>query len=507
MAITKTVQAPISKGLVNSLSDSISLQAGDLLLYAIHNRDNHQFAAPTWNGQTLIEAAALSPFSYFKVFYVLAAATATANLTSTAAGFTDTNVAWVRFRSSTNSFTSTPFRDVKTISYTSGTYANPSVTLAGLVAGDNVASFLAWSGWNTAFGNVQSTTAVESNLTAEGVVQNSSNQNTPGRTYLSSGTGYTGNTAVGYTKSGAGSPVHGMIAIAVQESSQLISTFTDPVVPGSPASGTQTGFANGAITADFGGLTFTGTVSGSALSGSVSSFVDGGLCPLLPAASVSGTFTQGGNTASLTRAVSVPAGLRELRDGGGSPANFAGLVLGDPKYLGQSFADAGNPLTTLDRSYVDPSYGLTIDQDGRIRLNATDHPTDPVPSLPHTTTIWVRRGADGRVYSHSIVISESGAVVVTPSIAPRSRSLLRVSSSTLTIDGTAHTNGQPVSLSPYGGIQSGINGQWLAQSVSASAGSLVVDGVTITPPKALYLSPAGKLTATPNGRPVATVRA
>lgn len=144
MAITKTVQAPISKGLVNSLSDSISLQAGDLLLYAIHNRDNHQFAVPTWNGQTLIEAAALSPFSYFKVFYVIAAATATANLTSTATGFTDTNVAWARFRSSTNSFTSTPFRDVKTISYTSGTYANPSVTLAGLVAGDNVASFLAW---------------------------------------------------------------------------------------------------------------------------------------------------------------------------------------------------------------------------------------------------------------------------------------------------------------------------------------------------------------------------
>lgn len=290
-------------------------------------------------------------------------------------------------------------------------------------------------------------------------------------------------------------------------SAYQINTFTDPTVPGAPASGTQTGFVNGAITADFGGLTFTGSVSGSALSGSVSSFVDGGLCPLLPAASVSGMFTQGGNTASLTRAVSVPAGLRELRDGGGSPANFAGLVTDDPKYLPKPFVDAGSPITTDDRAYWDPAYGLIIDQDGRIRLNATDHPTDPVPSLPYTTTIWVRRGADGRVYAHSIVISESGAVVVTPSIAPRSRSLLRVSGSTLTIDGAAHTNGQPVSLSPYGGIQPGINGQWLAQSVSASAGSLVVDGVTITPPKALYLSPAGKLTATPNGRPVATVRA
>lgn len=189
-----------------------------------------------------------------------------------------------------------------------------------------------------------------------------------------------------------------------------INTFTDPLVPSAAASGTQTGFSNGAITADFGGLTFTGTVSGSAISGTMSSFVDGGLCPLLPAASVSGTFTQGGNTANLTRAISVPTGLQELRDGGGTPANFSGIVLGDPKYIGQSFADAGNPLTTLDRSYVDPSYGLTIDQDGRVRLNAPDHPTDPVPSLPYTTTLWIRRGADGKAYSHTLTIDEEGNV-------------------------------------------------------------------------------------------------
>lgn len=187
---------------------------------------------------------------------------------------------------------------------------------------------------------------------------------------------------------------------------QTVDTFTDPLVPGAAASGTQTGFANGAITANFGGLTFTGTVSGSALSGTMSSFVDGGLCPLLPAAAVAGTFTQGGNTAPLTRAVSVPTGLRELRDGSGNPANFAGIVLGDDKYLGQSFADTPNPLTTDDRPYWDPAYGFLIDQDGRLRINATDHPTDPVPAFPYDTTIWIRRGADGRVYSHDITLTE-----------------------------------------------------------------------------------------------------
>ncbi len=191
-----------------------------------------------------------------------------------------------------------------------------------------------------------------------------------------------------------------------------IDTFTDPLVPGAAASGTQTGFSDGAITANFGGLTFTGTVSGSAVSGSVSSFVDGGLCPLLPAASVSGTFTQGGNTANLTRAISVPTGLRELRDGSNNPANFAGLVLGDTKYLGQAFVEAGNPLTINDRAYWNPAYGLLIDQDGRIRLNATDHPTDPVPSLPYTTTLWIRRGADGKAYSHTLTIDEEGDVSI-----------------------------------------------------------------------------------------------
>lgn len=488
---------------MNSLSDSISLQAGDLLLYAIHNRDSHQFSAPTWNGQTLTEAASLSPFSYFKVFYVLANATATANLTSTAPGFTDTNVAWISFRSSTNAFTSTPFRDVKTLSYTSGTYTNPSVTLSGLVAGDNVASFLAWSGWNTGFGNAQSTTAVESNLTAEGVVQNSTNQNTPGRTYLSSGTGYTGNTTVGYTKSGAGSPVHGMIAIAVQESSQLIDTITDPLVPNSPVNGTCTGYSNGAATLSFSGVSIPVTVTGGSFSGTVPMLADGFTWPRLPATGQTVTLTQASNSATASVAISLPTGHQTLRVGdvvGGAVANFASIVTDNDRMLGYHFLAAANPLTTDDTAYFVTSNRYWVYRNGDVGADTA--------SLPRTDTLYIQDTTTGVISSHSVVLTAAGVLPpVSPSVAPRSRSLLRVSGSTLTIDGAAHTNGQPVSLSPYGGLQSGINGQWLAQSVSASAGSLVVDGVTITPPKALYLSPAGKLTATPNGRPVATVRA
>lgn len=192
-----------------------------------------------------------------------------------------------------------------------------------------------------------------------------------------------------------------------------IDTLTDPLVPGAAVTGTQTGFNDFTMEGNFGGLIVETLPDGPNFSGTMSSFVDGGLCPLLPAAAVSGTFTQGANTASITRAISVPAGLQELRDGSDAPANFAGLVLGDSKYLGQAFVDGGNPLATADRSYVNPAFGLKIYQDGKVELNGTDHATDPVPSLPYTTTLWIRRGADGRMYSHELAISEAGAVVVT----------------------------------------------------------------------------------------------
>jgi len=196
------------------------------------------------------------------------------------------------------------------------------------------------------------------------------------------------------------------------ESAFSIDTLTDPLVPGAAVTGTQTGFSDGAITANFGGLTIAGTVSGVNITGTLSNFAEGGLCPLLPAAAVSGTFTQGANTASITRPISVPTGLQELRDGSGVPANFSGLVLGDDKYLGQAFAAAGNPLTTADRSYVNPAFGLKISQDGKVELNGTDHATNPVPSLPYTTTLWIRRGADGSMYSHTLTIDEESVAVI-----------------------------------------------------------------------------------------------
>lgn len=129
-------------------------------------------------------------------------------------------------------------------------------------------------------------------------------------------------------------------------------------------------------------------------------------------------------------------------------------------------------------------------------------------ALPVLTPVVFRDTSTGIAYELLLEVNGEGVVPpdATPDTGHRTRSLLRVSGNTLTIDGVTHTNGQPISLSPYGGVQSSINGAWLAQSVSASSGSLVVDGVTVVPPKALYLSPAGKLTTTPNGQPVAVVR-
>lgn len=280
-------------------------------------------------------------------------------------------------------------------------------------------------------------------------------------------------------------------------------TIATALTPSASRTDTCTEFANGAATLSFSGVTVPVTIASGSFTWTVPMLADGVTWPRLPATGQTITLTQGGTTANTTANINLPTGHQTLRVGdvvGGAPANFASIVTDNDRMLGFHFLAAANPLSTDDTAYFTTSFKYWVYRNGDVGADTA--------SLPRTDTLYIQDTTTGVISSHSVVLTAAGVLPpVSPSIAPRSRSLLRVSGNALQIDGAAHTNSQPVSLSPYGGIQSGINGQWLAQSVSASAGSLVVDGVTITPPKALYLSPAGKLTATPNGRPVATVRA
>lgn len=395
MTITTTVQAPISKGNANSISDSITMIAGDVLLYCIHNRDTFTFAAPQWNGQTLTEVAGLSPYSFLRVFFIKAAASATANVTSTAGGFSATNTSWAVLRSSTNAFSANPLKEIKTMPYISGIYTDPAVTLSNLSTGNHVVAFLGWSGFNTGFANVQSTTAVENNLTAGGVIQNSFNQSTPGRTYVSSGSGYSGNTVVGYTKSGSGSPVHGLIAIAVEESSQLITSINsgNPVTVGQTGVViAHTGFSGAldSVTTNRSGVTCTITAgNASSTTVTVSGWVEGGAYPVVDN-TVTFTCTRGAESASATQTLTKPANYAQV--------TFSGAITDDPNLIGYHLNAAGHVVDGGAFYYRNNQVAtLTVNAD-------TSWTADPAGGTFRATFIPITGATAGNSYFFDITV-------------------------------------------------------------------------------------------------------
>lgn len=245
-----------------------------------------------------------------------------------------------------------------------------------------------------------------------------------------------------------------------------------------------------------------GTLGGKALTITGFDEVTGDITFIMPAYADGATYPRpnGTHTAQFTNGTYSPtlAGVQLNQPTGRTAVTVASPDNTDPKKLGYWFALDGKTPVNGD---------VIIGVDADVTWNADTGGAAAGP-LPKTTEVVFWQQSSGITYFYNVTVQ--GAEIVVPPVAVgplgRARSLLRVSGSVLAIDGTTHPNGQPVSLSPYGGLQSGLNGRWVAQTVSASAGSVVIDGVTVTPPAVLYMSPAGKLTTTPNGQPVAVVR-
>lgn len=184
--------------------------------------------------------------------------------------------------------------------------------------------------------------------------------------------------------------------------SQTIGSLTDPFVPGSPFSGTETGFTDGDAELSFNGVLTEITIAAGAFSGIVPMLADNIAYPVLSATGLTVTLTQGVNTASILRSVSLPTGYEVTRDGSNNPVNFSGLVTGDSTYLAYPFEQAGNPLTEADRAYFRTTRNLRIYPNGEVAADAGDG--------PFTETIFIHRNS-GNIYSHDITISESGQLV------------------------------------------------------------------------------------------------
>lgn len=173
-----------------------------------------------------------------------------------------------------------------------------------------------------------------------------------------------------------------------------IDTLTSPLVPGGAIAGTCTGFADGAATLNVGTITASVTVSSGSFTGTMTGFTDNTAYPILPATGLLVTLTQGANTSeNIYRDLSLPAATVKETFG-------TDLLINNDKSLAYHFNAAGNPLAQDDIVYVDDV--ITPYKNALLKLDAAES--------PYTGVAWVRRNADGKMYSHTLTINHGGIV-------------------------------------------------------------------------------------------------
>jgi hypothetical protein len=411
MGINTILADSVDKGLINTLTHSITLAANDVLLFRFTFRKAATpatFASFTWNGlpcTMIIDQNSRDVRSL--VGFIKAPAGATANL---------------------NAFLSNP---VKTFAVskrdTDTTYALPSIAIADLLPSDFVASFLDWLGHDKDYANVISTTAAPAlPLAQSDVAQNSNNLNNPGRLYLSSASSINGAQTFSYTRTGAGNAMYNNAIVVLFESLYLINTLTDPLVMGGAYSATFTGFVDGPATLSFSGVSSEHEIVSGATTDVLPGFSDGLLCPFLPATNITVTETQGSNTATIIRSIALPVDWKRVVDASNNPANFFALVTGDAKFIADSFIAAGNPLTTADTCYIPIDSGVTITQEGGV-----------IALAPTTTPFFVHRGSNSRMYVHTLTITEQGTVEINNIIRAETPSAMALAVSSYAISSLA----------------------------------------------------------------------
>lgn len=402
MAMSIILADAIDKGFINVCTQSVTLATNDVLLFRFTFRKVGSAAFPsfTWNGlpctifmdQDSRDVRSLCG-------YIKAPAGATANLVSpTSPTFAQANLGIVVVRSPTNAMLSNPVKSSATAkSDTETTYVLPSVPITGLVANDLSVSFLDWLGWDKAYSVVQSTTAVPSApLTLADSVQNSNNLNDPGRMYISTATGVTGSQNFAHTKSGAGSPMYNAAVVVLYESLYVVDSFnaSDDIKAGQTGVPyTTTGFTSvTSITTNQAGVTVGGIADSSGDgTANVSGFVEGGQYPILPA-SVTYTFSDGTNSAPITKTLTVPAGWEQVAFVNATPFNnrvFAWHL----QQAGISIADGTRVI-----SPITPGFSF---------LPNGDTDSDAL----RTVTAWVRDVSTGTMSQWNVTIDEGGEVV------------------------------------------------------------------------------------------------
>jgi len=183
-----------------------------------------------------------------------------------------------------------------------------------------------------------------------------------------------------------------------------ILTLTDPMVAGAAFSGTSEGYDDGAATLSSGAISVGVTIAAGAFSGNLPTIVDGIAYPFMPAVGAVWTLTQSAKTTTLARDLNLPSGYDVTRTIVGGVSNFA-EILTAPDTLQSEFVAASNALTTSDRGYFPTAGGIEVYSDSRVSA----------ATLPLAETIWIHR-ASGNIYFHDVSLTESGVVIIPPTM-------------------------------------------------------------------------------------------
>jgi len=410
-----------TSGVRNSFSVSVSANAGDVIEFTLQYGDNSGATfTPVWNGQSFTEMAARVSAGgfFFHRFYLVAATTATANVTGgTSPTYALLNYGYKVWQS--GAFATPPVKagSYQAQVYNSGSFTNPSLANT-LVSGEVVSAVLATSGWDTGFGTGTGTFTDNSPSVSIGQCEN-----TPATKikYLRSlYTTGTGSVTTALTKTGAHNPMYQFSTAILQETNYFITGING----GSPITANQTTVASvstgftglpTSITCDLAGITCS-SIGGTTNAPTFvkSQRVNGQPWPL-NGSTATFTYVNGSESASGQQVIQKEAGEVVY--------TFAGVITDDPASIGYWLTQDGFTVEGGEHSYT--PYGdlvLTPDGGGTV-TNAGSF------------TSWFRPATGtgaGNVYEYEWVISESG-------ISPAGRlTSVGLTTSGLTTSGLTH---------------------------------------------------------------------
>lgn len=367
-----------SSGQNDSTTISVTASAGSAIYWLNYRRSKAvTTTAPVFNGETF--TSLVSPIDTGEALLDLyrlvvpSGKGGTFNVTSSLSAFAwyNTGVAVITPTGSISETVATPQI------YNSGTYSSPSISLGTVATGNIALSFLAAMDWDTGYGNPGANWSSVAPATNRGSITNSSTS-AINKLNIQSSVGSGSALSTAWLGSAPGS-MYTHLAVVVSEAAATSVSLTTPVVVGGTGySATTSGLA--AVTS-LTNATITGTGSNS-FTYSMNSWQNG-VAYLAIGASRTQTASDGSASAGGTITLNPPAG-------------YTTVTLVNP-------IDTGDYALGKDPAFVSAAQVSLPTSAGT--LNADSTLTDYVFG---TYAGWMRDPADGKMYSFTLSVTNSG---------------------------------------------------------------------------------------------------